>query len=490
MFNNKNIKNIVANLAGKFWSIFANLAVVPIYLKFIDLNDYGLIALYTSIILTVNIADAGLSPSFARDVARANHLSKMGNALRTLELTYFTILLIISTMAYVFSDSAVKLLTFSINYSDDNNKLMFLFMMISACFQLCTVVYRAGFMGIEKHVKANVFTIIYSVLRLIVPIGIFFITTDLVIFFAYQMILSILYFVLIRLSFWQEIGNRKEYEFDLSYLIKIKRFAGGLFVVSIISAITMQLDKFMISHFIGMESLSIYSISSSVALLLYSVCLPVVSTFYPRITKLCENNKHQEMRKIYTYLNILISFVSISLLLTLYYYSYQIIFLWTQDVKLAKETSKIIPIMSVGAFFLCMQLLPYHLGLANGYNKANVILGFVFVFLTPMVLYYSIPLYGVLAPAYNWLFVNLIYFLALTLVIGLKFEGAQLFFTKIASSIMIITIMIFSFEMTNYFMFDFNWMLKVIISTLIGLFFIFIIYIIGSKYAFVYRYSN
>ncbi|EHS7464953.1 polysaccharide biosynthesis protein [Vibrio cholerae] len=489
MFDKKNIKNILANLTGKFWAIFANLAVVPIYLQFIDLNDYGLIALYTTIILTVNIADAGLSPSFARDMARANHISEMGNALKTLELAYFMILMIISAIACLLSDSAVNLLNFSDSYSSENNRLMFTIMVISACFQLCTVVYRAGFMGMEKHVKANVFTIIYSVLRLIVPIGIFCITTDLVIFFAYQMFLSILYLVLIRLSFWQEVGNRKEYNFDLSYLLEIKRFAGGLFVVSIISTITMQLDKFMISHFIGMESLSVYSISSSVALLLYSVCLPIVTTFYPRITKLCENNKHQEMRKIYTYLNILISFVSISLLLTLYYYSYQVIFLWTQDIKLAKETSKIIPIMSAGAFFLCMQLLPYHLGLANGYNKANVILGFVFIFLTPMVLYYSIPLYGVLAPAYNWLFVNLIYFLALTLVIGLKFEGVRLFFIKTVSSIVIITIMIFSFEMTNY-MFDFNWMLKVIISTLIGLFFIFIIYIIGSKYAFIYRYSN
>ncbi|HAT8546878.1 TPA: oligosaccharide flippase family protein [Vibrio vulnificus] len=490
MFNKKNIKNIIANLSGKFWAIFANLAVVPIYLQFIDLNDYGLIALYTSIILTVNIADAGLSPSFARDVARANHISEMGNALKTLELAYFLILITISAIAYLLSDSAVNLLNFSVNYSNENNRLMFTIMVISACFQLCTVVYRAGFMGIEEHVKVNVINIAYSMLRLFFPIVIFYMTTNLVIFFTYQLIISILYFLYMRLILWKEIGNRLDYNFDLNYLKKIRKFAGGLFIVSIVSAITMQLDKFMISHFIGMESLSIYSISNSISLLLYSVCIPIVSTFYPRITKLCESKECNEMRKIYINLNVLVVFASTCLFLILYYYSYQIVFLWTQDVKLAQETSKIVPVMSAGSFFLCIQLLPYHLGLANGYNKANVILGFAFVILTPTILIYAIPLYGILASAYNWLFVNFIYFLVLSLVIGVKFEGGRTFFLKTASTMIVIITMILSFEMVNYFISNLNWILKIIISPIFAMAILFLFYIIGSKYAPIYRYSN
>ncbi|WP_394494190.1 oligosaccharide flippase family protein [Shewanella sp. ENK2] len=351
MLNRKNLKNVIANLAGRFWSIAANLIVVPVYLNFLGLESYGLIALYTSIILAINVADAGLSPSFARDIARADKASDMGNALKTLEIIYLALFIIISAIVLSCSNEISKLLISSSSYSSSQNEIMIIMMVIAASAQLCTVVYRAGYMGLEKYVRVNTYTVGFSITRLFGPVVIFMWSTDLYYYFFYQLIISLMYLLFIRNRYWMEIGNPRCFKFDFVYLAGIKKFAGGLFIVSIMSVITTQLDKFMLSNMLGVKSLSIYSIASGVSMLLYSICLPIVITFYPKLTKLVKNEAFDELSDLYLKVNYFVSVVSISALLTLCYYAYDIILLWTNDAYIAESSSILIPILCTGTFF-------------------------------------------------------------------------------------------------------------------------------------------
>lgn len=490
MFNKKNTKNILANLFGRFWSITANLAVVPIYLSYLSLESFGMIALYTSIILAVNIADAGLSPSFARDVARADNIKSMANSLKTLEYVYFGIFCFIAMIALCFGGYIAELLIDTKEYTVEDYKLMIILMIISAGIQLCTAVYRAGFMGLEKQVKVNLYIVLYSLARLFGPLIIFIWSTDLIIYFEYQLLISIVYFFIIKKNFWHEIGESKGGKFDKDYLNSIKRFAGGLFVVSIISAFTMQLDKFMVSHFAGMESLSLYSIATSVSLLLYSLCLPLLTTFYPRITKLTVQNKSLELRSLLFNLNNVVVYIAICGLSVLFYFSYDIVYLWTSNTQVAKESAILIPILSIGTFFLCLQLLPYHVGLANGYNRVNMILGAFFIFFVPLALYRLIPSYGLVGPAYNWVFINLVYYLTITLIIGKKFEGVKLALLRLASSLLISFVMLSSFWLVNVIMKNYYWLIKSIISVTIGTLVLIFIYLTGKKNATFNSYTN
>jgi O-antigen/teichoic acid export membrane protein len=483
MFNKKNTKNILANLFGRFWSIGANLAVVPIYLSYFSLESFGMIALYTSIILAVNIADAGLSPSFARDVARADNISSMANPLKTLEYVYLSIFCFIVIISICFGGYITELLIDTKEYSAEDYRFMVVLMTISAGIQLCTAVYRAGFMGLEKQVKVNVYIVSYSIARLFVPLIIFIWTTDLIIYFEYQLLISIIYFFAIRRSFWSEIGESKSAVFDKRYLSSIKNFAGGLFVVSIMSAFTMQLDKFMVSHFVGMESLSLYTIATSVSLLLYSLCLPLLTTFYPKITKLTAQEKVLELSSLLLKLNNVIAYISICTLLVLFYFAYDIVYLWTSNTVVSRETALLIPILSTGTFFLCLQLLPYHVGLANGYNKVNMILGALFIFYVPLSLYILISRHGLVGSAYNWVFINVVYYLAISLVVGIKFEGVKLALRRFLNALIISFVMVGAFELVDVLRLNIYWLSKIVVSVTIGTLTLIVIYYIGKKNA-------
>src|SRR6267378_1179039 len=88
-------KNIAANLlSGGLTSVIA-LAFIPLYLRFISIEAYGLIGVFALLQGVLPLLDLGLSTTLNREMARLSvHEGKqqeMRDILRTLELVYWTV---------------------------------------------------------------------------------------------------------------------------------------------------------------------------------------------------------------------------------------------------------------------------------------------------------------------------------------------------------------------------------------------------------------
>ena len=62
--------NLVANFAGQGWTAIMVLAFVPLYLKFLGIEAYGLIGFYAMLQAAFQILDLGLSQTINREMAR------------------------------------------------------------------------------------------------------------------------------------------------------------------------------------------------------------------------------------------------------------------------------------------------------------------------------------------------------------------------------------------------------------------------------------
>ena len=62
--------NILANFGGQGWAALAQLAFVPLYLKFLGIEAYGLIGFYMMLQGILQILDVGLSMTINRELAR------------------------------------------------------------------------------------------------------------------------------------------------------------------------------------------------------------------------------------------------------------------------------------------------------------------------------------------------------------------------------------------------------------------------------------
>ena len=93
-------RNIIANFAGQGWAALMALAFVPLYIKFLGIEAYGLIGFFAMLQGAFQILDLGLSQTMNREMARYSALpDKAGEArdlVRTLEVGYWAIGIVIS----------------------------------------------------------------------------------------------------------------------------------------------------------------------------------------------------------------------------------------------------------------------------------------------------------------------------------------------------------------------------------------------------------
>ena len=91
------VKNSVANIIAKIWSILSLYLFVPIWINLLGIEGYGVISFYTVLVTLMHFADAGLSATLTREFARGDIDNRYRrDLLRTIECIY----IIISVLIY------------------------------------------------------------------------------------------------------------------------------------------------------------------------------------------------------------------------------------------------------------------------------------------------------------------------------------------------------------------------------------------------------
>jgi O-antigen/teichoic acid export membrane protein len=62
--------NILANLFGRVWIALINLLFIPVYLRFLGIEEFGIIGIFASMQAILMVLDGGMSATLNREMAR------------------------------------------------------------------------------------------------------------------------------------------------------------------------------------------------------------------------------------------------------------------------------------------------------------------------------------------------------------------------------------------------------------------------------------
>jgi len=83
-------KNLIANYFGQGWRVLMSLAFVPIYIRYLGIEAYGLIGICAMLQAWLGLLDMGMRPALGREMARftggAHNPQSIREVLRTIEL--------------------------------------------------------------------------------------------------------------------------------------------------------------------------------------------------------------------------------------------------------------------------------------------------------------------------------------------------------------------------------------------------------------------
>lgn len=410
-------KNIAANFAGNVWQALMGLAFIPLYIKLMGVESYGLVGIFATLQALFAILDLGLTHTLNREMARLtmkeNEARSMHDLLRTMEIPNWAIAALIGGAVMAISPLIAFHWVHPESLSPDSIKHAIILMGLAMAFQWPLGLYVGGLMGLQRQVLLNTVNIIMFTFRGLGSVLVLWrLSSTIEAFFIWQAVSSachtLLLAALLRRSL-PKAPSRPRFRRDL--LSDVWRFAAGITGISVLSTILMQSDKLILSRMLSLELFGYYTFASVVAINVYNIFGPVFSAAYPRLTNLVALQKEEAVISLYHKSAQLISVLTLSAVVVIALFSRDVIALWTQNPETAQNSYLLVSILAVGTGLNGLMHMPYGLQLAYGWTRLAFFLNLASVLvLVPMVVVLT-HFYGGVGAASVWVILNTGYLL-------------------------------------------------------------------------------
>jgi len=374
-------KNIVANYFGQFYSVVLGIAMVPMYLEYLGVEAYGLVSFFILLQSWMTLLDLGLSPTLSREVVilkATNTITKKNiftNMFHSLELIFIIMSLIAAVIMWISSDwiSQEWLNISSLNLQDVEYCISLIGIIIGLRF--LTTLYMSGIIGYEAQLWLNAANIFINTLRYVGVLGVFyFIDSDIILFFEYQLIISIIGLSIFSYKFYHLIGiKRFKIYFSYKDVKPIIPFAVSIGYTSSLSVFATQLDKLLLSNILPLSEFGFFALVVLIANAIMMFSNPIGQAILPRMTNLIEENKITEMIRIYKQFTQFTAIVIFSIVGIVTLYSYELVYAWTGNREASLWVKDILRWYALGNGILAITAFTYYLQFAYGKMKLHVI---------------------------------------------------------------------------------------------------------------------
>lgn len=405
-------RNLVANYLGQGWSAVMGLAFVPLYIKYLGIEAYGLIGLFAVLQAWLSLLDMGMTPTLGREMARftggAHSAQSIRDLLRSIELIAGGIALLIAlgiwaASGWLASDwlRAEKLPTEVVAQA-------FAIMGMVTALRFVEGIYRSSIVGLQRQVLLNAVSAAMATLRGLGAVGILaWVSPTLEAFFLWQGALSIVTIIILAGTTYCLIPHgERGGRFSLEALRAVWRFAGGMMGITVLSLLLTQVDKILLSKLLILLEYGYYTLAAVVAGTLYMLVSPITQAWFPRLSQLHAAADTGGLIRTYHQGAQLVSVLLGSAAIVLIVFSETFLSLWTQDPDLAHRAAPLLSLLALGNLLNGLMWIPYQTQLAHGWTGLSIRINIVAVLLIVPAILWVTPHYGPEGAAWVWVVLN------------------------------------------------------------------------------------
>jgi len=409
--------NILANFAGQGWSALMQLALVPLYLKFLGIEAYGLIGFYITLQAALQIFDFGLSPTMNREMARYSAMPEKAaearDLVRTLEVGYWGIGIVIGTVIL----SATPLIAThwikagAIPTGVVQQAVMSMGVLFALQWPLSF--YQGGLMGLQRQVLLNCLKIGMVTLSSGGAVLILWLVSPTITaFFKWQITVSAIYVTLVTVSLWRSLPPCDRVpRFNLGLIRNIRRFVAGMSGIALSALILTQLDKVILSHLLSLEMFGYYTLAGVVGYGLYIVTVSVVNAIFPHFSSVVARGDESALKQLYHRSAQAMAVLILPIAAVVALFSFDILLLWTGNAGTAQNAAPIASVLVIGTALNGLMTPPYALQLANGLTGITLRINTFLVIIVVPAIFFMTARYGAVGAAMVWVASQTIYML-------------------------------------------------------------------------------
>jgi O-antigen/teichoic acid export membrane protein len=429
------LKNgILASYASQIYVTLVGILILPLYLKYMGAEAYGLVGFFTMLQAWFSVLDMGLTPTVARETARfrggATDALSYRRLLRALQLIFSVIAVLgagaMVTFSGLIADEWLNVQTLPLAKVQIALQLM----AIGVALRWMSGLYRGCITGSERLVWLGGFNAVVASLRFlgVLPVLIW-VGHSPTVFFTYQVSVAVVELAGLALKAGSlspalRPGQTTGWA-PASLFTSIKpvlKFSLTIAFTSTAWVLVTQTDKLLLSNLLPLAEYGYFTLAVLAASGVMMISGPISGALLPRMTRLQAEGDEAGLITLYRNATQMVAVIAIPACLVLAFFAEQVLWVWTGDAHAATQAAPVLRLYALGNGFLALAAFPYYLQFAKGDLKLHLIGSAIFFLLLIPSLVWATWSFGVSGAGYAWLASNAVYFFAWTPLVHHRFS--------------------------------------------------------------------
>ena len=426
-------KNILANYVSQIYVTLVGIVMVPLYIKYMGAEAYGLVGFFAMLQAWFNLLDMGLTPTMARETSRfhggATDALSYRRLVRALEGIFLVVALLggavlLAASGYIAHDwlQASKLPIAEVQAAIQ------LMAIVIALRWMCGL-YRGVISGSERLVWLGGYNSIMATLRFVgvLPLLMFVGVTP-TIFFGFQLGVAVIELTVLLLYAYRllpEIPQGQRLPWNWSPLKPVLKFSLSIAFTSSLWVLMTQTDKLVLSKLLTLKDFACFTVALLGASGVGLISSPIGAAVLPRISILDAEGDDAGIIRLYRNATQLICVVAIPTALILSFFAEQVLWVWTGNVEMARKAAPVLMSYALGNGISAIAGLSYYLQFAKGDLRLHLIGTPLFLVILLPGLFWSVGKYGLNGAGYSWLGTSVVFFVFWLPIIHRRFFKGQ-----------------------------------------------------------------
>jgi len=430
--------NILINMAGMAFIMILTFIATPYYLKHLGPEAFGLVGFFYLFSMSISVFDFGVSPFLQREIAKSSESSYLGqnlNSVIQIVTIYFILLLLfINILSLPLSGFVANTWLTSdswdlLSLADVKKSIRLIF--FTSSLLMVVNLFKCGLTGYQFHYWLNILLTLTSILRYvgsIILISSF--NGSIIDFFIYQVLIALVEVIALSIKFYSQVPNNLLSFGNLSIglLKKITIETTKISTISILTIMTYQLDKILLSKALPLQEYGYFSLIVMICSGLIVISVPIKRAIQPRISILLFSKNINDSIELYRKASHLITIIIGAIVITICMNSLPIILFWTKDITASLWVANRLYLFVIGAGLLAIQAILLALQEARGDLDLQIKINFIFFMIQIPLMLFCVLFFGitfkapVLGIGLAWIVIRVISFMVSTFLIHKTYD--------------------------------------------------------------------
>jgi O-antigen/teichoic acid export membrane protein len=426
--------NVFANMSGTAWSAALGVLCVPLYIKLMGAEAFGLVGIFITLQSIFVVLDLGISATLCREVARlaadggGDAAAEQRDLVFTLQAVYWLIALAVGAAVFLLAPFIARHWLRPQSFSVGEVTTCIKMMGAAMALQFPFAFYQGGLLGLQRQWLLNAVSASMATLRSLgTLLALSLVSPTPELFFGWQMAAGAAGTAAVAAALWRGLpaAGVGRTRFRPELLGRVWRFSAAYAANSVANLGLFQGGKIILSSLLSLEMFGYYALAQAIAGGFYAVIIAVDGAIYPQFSGLVARGDEAGLARAYHRGAQVMSVLLMPAAITAAIFSREALTMWTGDPAIVENAHLILKLLVCGMLLYGLTQPLYYLQVAHG--RWRLISAINLVLLLGM-----IPMYVLIARSYGgpgaasvWLLLNVCYMFTLPLLHRRFMRGQQ-----------------------------------------------------------------